>query len=100
MMKISVFRSPALGSTVYLTALIFFNSGAAASTKPLHFEALEPPAIAKLVVTEDLVDSSQSVIKWKFADFQLASACNDKRWFCFGGGSVKWEDKEYPGLNE
>ena len=100
MMKISVFRSPALGLTVTITALILFNSGAVASVKPLHIEAFEPPAIAKLVVAEDLLESCQSVIKWKFADFQLASVCNDKRRFCFGGGSVKWEDMEYPGLNE
>jgi hypothetical protein len=100
MMKISVLRSPAPGSVVFLSALILCNSGVLASTKSLHFGALEPLANAKIIDAEHLLKPSQSVIQWKIIDIQLASVCSYKRQFCSGDGYGKWEDKDYPGLNE
>jgi len=100
MMKISVLRSPALGSVVFLTALLLCNPGVLASTKSLHFGALEPLANAKIIDAEHLLERYQSVTKWRIIDIQLASVCSYKRQFCSGDGFSKWEDRDYPGLNE
>jgi len=47
MMKKSVFRPPTPGSAVFFTAPILFNSGVLMPTNALHFEVLEPLAIAE-----------------------------------------------------
>jgi len=89
MMKTGVFRSQLLGSTIFFTLVISFNSGALASLKadpaflPILVQSKLPPTL--FYSNGNLADTGVGIL-------QIASTCGNR---CRFG-----KDKEYPGLIE
>ena len=68
MIKVSVFRSPSVGSVVLFTALILSNPGVLASRHQPNLEAPESLAIAITIDAENLIELYQSVTDLKIID--------------------------------